>query len=296
MPYLQASIPVEERLAEVLSDALMEQGALSVSIEDAAAGTDAEEPIFGEPGMQQRVWQQSVLTVLFAEHDDVKAAVTAAAQSVGAADLAFELTSVADQDWVRLTQAQFEPIEISPRLRITPTWHEAQGGAVAELRLDPGVAFGTGSHPTTQLCLRWLDDHLRDGETVLDYGCGSGILAIAALKLGAGTAAGVDIDPQAVAAAQANAEQNQVDALFCADADLPEGGQFDVVLANILSNTLRMLAQMLAARTRSGGRIVLSGILEGQVEELSALYAQWFDMNAPVYEQGWACLSGTKRA
>ncbi|MDO5357041.1 MAG: 50S ribosomal protein L11 methyltransferase [Conchiformibius sp.] len=298
MSYQQASITVEQDLAETLSDALMEAGALSVAIEDAVAGTAQEEPVFGEPGMEQTLWRSNILTALFDTETDVAAVLLQAAAAAGwDAPPPYRLETLADTDWVRLTQAQFEPIQISERLWITPTWHDTPDPAALNLRLDPGVAFGTGSHPTTRLCLQWLDTHLRGGEEILDYGCGSGILAIAALKLGAARAAGVDIDPQAVAAARDNAAQNGVSAqaaFYLPDA-LPEQS-FDLVLANILANPLRMLAGMLAARTRTGGRIVLSGILQEQAEEMCAVYAPWFELDSPVYEQGWACLSGTRRA
>lgn len=295
MPYQQASLRLPQSDLEPFSDALMDAGALSVAIEDAAAGTDGEQPIFGEPGMGVQMWHDSVLTALFADGADVAALLAEAAAACGLPETPpCRVEAVPEQDWVRLTQSQFEPIEISEKLWIVPTWHDCPDNNAVHLRLDPGLAFGTGSHPTTRLCLQWLDSELRGGETVLDYGCGSGILAIAALKLGASAAVGVDIDPQAVAAAEANAAQNDVAARFCQPDSLPEQ-QFDVVLANILANPLRLLAQMLAARTKTGGRIVLSGILAEQAEELSGIYARWFEMNPPIEEQGWVCLSGTKR-
>ena len=296
MSYQQATVPVPEKLAEAFSDALMEQGALCSTIEDAYAGTEQEQPIFGEPGMPaQQVWQQSQVTALFDTAADPAAALAAAAEQIGIALTEWRLEELEEQDWVRLTQSQFDPIQISPRLWITPTWHDSPDPAALNLRLDPGLAFGTGSHPTTRLCLRWLDQNLAGGERVLDYGCGSGILAIAAPKLGAGEAAGVDIDPQAVKAARANAGQNAVQAAFGTPDELPEGEQYDIVLANILANPLRMLGSMLAQRTKSGGRIVLSGILQEQAEELNAVYAEWFDMQPAVCDEGWVCLSGRKR-
>lgn len=295
MSYLQASIPVAEQSAEALSDALMEQGALSVAIEDAHAGTAQEQEIFGEPDMpQQQLWQQSMVVALFDGDADADAIIRDAAQSVDLVIGEYQLATLEEQDWVRLTQSQFDPIQISERLWITPTWHEMPDANAINLRLDPGLAFGTGSHPTTHLCLQWLDNHLQGGESVLDYGCGSGILAIAALKLGAGTAVGVDIDPQAITASLDNAAQNQVPATFYLPDALP-AGQFDVVVANILANPLRMLGEMLAGRTKAGGRIVLSGILAEQVEEMNSIYAQWFDMQTAVTDNGWACLSGIKR-
>lgn len=295
MSYQQAAIPVSERVAEAFSDALMTHGALSAAIEDAYAGTDEEQAIFGEPGEPtEQLWQRSRILALFAQDADVAAVVQAAAADCRMPVPPYHIDELPEQDWVRLTQAQFDPIRISERLWIVPTWHDIADEAAVNLRLDPGLAFGTGSHPTTHLCLQWLDEQLQGGERVLDYGCGSGILAIAALKLGAAAADGVDIDAQAIRASRDNAEQNQVAARFFLPDALPEG-RYDVVVANILANPLRMIGSMLAARTRPGGRIVLSGILEDQAEELSGIYAEWFDMAPPVADGGWVRLSGTRK-
>ena len=295
MPYQQITIAVNDHLAERLADALMEHGALSAAIEDAYAGTENEQAIFGEPGMPaEQIWQQSKVIALFGEHDEAAAAVKAAAQECGLKDLSYDSETLEDQDWVRLTQSQFDPIQISERLWITPSWHKAPAGNAVNLQLDPGLAFGTGSHPTTRLCLKWLDTQIKGGESVLDYGCGSGILTIAALKLGAGSAVGVDIDEQAIRASNDNAAQNDVQAHFYLPDGLPQG-QFDVVVANILANPLRMLGEMLAARTKQGGRIVLSGLLAEQSAELGEIYSQWFDIEPTETEEGWARLSGVKR-
>ena len=295
MSYQQITIHVNDAVAERLADALMEHGALSAAIEDAYAGTENEQAIFGEPGIPtEQIWQQSKVIALFGENDDAAAMIQAASQACGLKDLAYTSEILADQDWVRLTQAQFDPIQISERLWITPSWHEAPNSNAVNLQLDPGLAFGTGSHPTTRLCLKWLDTRLKGGESVLDYGCGSGILTIAALKLGAGSAVGVDIDEQAIRASKDNAAQNNVDAQFYLPDGLPQG-QFDIVVANILANPLRMLGEMLAARTKQGGRIVLSGLLDEQVEELSDIYRQWFDIEPAEIDEGWARLSGVKR-
>ena len=295
MPYQQITIAVNDHLAERLADALMEHGALSAAIEDAYAGTENEQAIFGEPGMPaEQIWQQSKVIALFGEHDEAAAIVKAAAQESGLKDLSYDSETLEDQDWVRLTQSQFDPIQISERLWITPSWHKAPAGNAVNLQLDPGLAFSTGSHPTTRLCLKWLDTQLKGGESVLDYGCGSGILTIAALKLGAGSAVGVDIDEQAIRASNDNAAQNDVQAHFYLPDGLPQG-QFDVVVANILANPLRMLGEMLAARTKQGGRIVLSGLLAEQSEELGEIYSQWFDIEPAETEEGWARLSGVKR-
>lgn len=296
MSYQQVKIPVSEKFAESLSESLMENGALSVAIEDAHAGTDGEQEIFGEPDMpQQQLWQQSLLVALFDETTDIQQSIQAACCDLGLPMPHFELENVAEQDWVRLTQSQFDPIQISSRLWITPTWHDTPDAQAINLRLDPGLAFGTGSHPTTHLCLQWLDNHLTGGESVLDYGCGSGILAIAALKLGAGNAVGVDIDPQAIIASHDNATQNNVQAIFVQPENLPDG-QFDVVVANILANPLRLLGEMLASRTKIGGHIVLSGILAEQIDEMTAIYSQWFDLSPTIVLDGWACINGTKKA
>ena len=296
MPFLQVNIVVPSSHAELLSDELMEVGALSTAIEDAYAGTDKEQPIFDEPNEPSaEIWEQSLIIAMFDADTDVDAAVALLPENMRPVKEAYTVTEVADQDWVKLTQSQFDPIHVSDRLWITPTWHEAPTDGSINIELDPGLAFGTGSHPTTFLCLRWLDANMPQGASVLDYGCGSGILAITAAKLGAGKVVGVDIDKQAIRASHDNATQNQVNIeVYLPDAQ-PEG-QFDVVVANILANPLRMLGQMLAGRVKTGGQIVLSGILAEQVEEISALYQQWFDMKPATIQDGWACLFGTKRA
>ena len=296
MPFLQVNIVVPSSHAELLSDELMEVGALSTAIEDAYAGTDKEQPIFDEPNEPSaEIWEQSLIIAMFDADTDVDAAVALLPENMRPVKEAYTVTEVADQDWVKLTQSQFDPIHVSDRLWITPTWHEAPTDGSINIELDPGLAFGTGSHPTTFLCLRWLDANMPQGASVLDYGCGSGILAITAAKLGAGKVVGVDIDKQAIRASHDNAAQNQVNIEVYLPDEQPEG-QFDVVVANILANPLRMLGQMLAGRVITDGQIVLSGILAEQVEEISALYQQWFDMKPATIQDGWACLFGIKRA
>ena len=294
MAWLNLRVILQADRAEALSDALLEAGALAVSLEDAAAGARDETPLFGEPGEPDAgLWARCALSALLEGGTDAAAVLNAAARTAGVADLpAYTVEAVADADWVRLTQAQYSPIQISFRLWIVPTWHDAPGGTLA-LRLDPGLAFGTGSHPTTRLCLRWLDDHIRGGETLLDYGCGSGILAIAAKMLGAGRVWGVDIDPHAVEAARANALQNSVEASFHLPDEAPaEPAQ--VVLANILTNPLKALAPLLARRTEPGGSLVLSGILDSQAEEVMAVYAPWFEFAPPAFDEGWTRLWGRR--
>ena len=293
MPWQSVRILVDSQHAEPLSDALMEVGALSVSLEDADAGTADETPLFGEPDYPSAaLWQRSIAVVLLDEHANV-AAILAAAAALAALPVPaqYQVETVADQDWVRLTQSQFDPIPISPRLWIVPTWHQAPDAGAINLKLDPGLAFGTGSHPTTRLCLRWLDQNIQGGETVLDYGCGSGILAIAAVKLGAGAADGVDIDPQAVTASHDNAALNAVRARFCLPDALGEA-QYDMVIANILTNPLKAMAPMLARRVRAGGRLVLSGILVAQAQEVMDIYAPWCIFETPESDEGWVRLAG----
>ncbi|HCI13011.1 MAG: ribosomal protein L11 methyltransferase [Gallionellales bacterium GWA2_60_142] len=283
--------------AEALSDALLELGALSVDLLDADADTPDEQAIFGEPGEPPPgVWQHNRVSALFDADKDVVAILGDAAKRIGLKNIPeHRVEELADNDWVRLTQSQFEPIPISPRLWIVPTWHTPSDPAAINIVLDPGLAFGTGSHPTTRLCLRWLDDNIKGGESVLDYGCGSGILAIAALKLGAARAVGVDVDVQAVIASRDNAAANDVANVQFYQPNNAPRDTYDVVVANILTNPLRMLAPLLANAAKPGGRIVLSGILQEQAQDVMDIYAQWFDLNLPVFEDGWSCLSGTKR-
>lgn len=303
MAYQEIVIEVEQEQAETLSDILMELGALSVSVEDADADSPDEQPLFGEPGMepQQLAWNHSRVIALLGE--DAPAPTTlleAASQQLGWGPLpAYHVRRVEEQDWVRLTQAQFEPIAIGRRIWVVPSWHEnppaASDAPAVLLKLDPGLAFGTGSHPTTRLCMEWLETHLHPNENVLDYGCGSGILAIVASKLGAHTVTGVDIDTAAVEAARYNAQRNQVVANFILPDALP-AGQYDLVVANILSNPLKLMAAMLAGRVRPGGRLILSGVLARQAEEVAEAYAPWLMMRVWRSHEGWVCLHGTLHA
>ncbi|MBS4018555.1 50S ribosomal protein L11 methyltransferase [Azonexus hydrophilus] len=295
MAWQNVSFLTDAASAEPVCDALLELGALSASIEDADAGTPDEQPQFGEPGsVTTPGWAHSRVVALFEPDADVAVMLAEAAAQAGLEVVpAFTAEPVEEQNWVQLTQAQFDPIRVSGRLWIVPSWHESPDPSAINLVLDPGMAFGTGSHPTTRLCLEWLERTITGGESLLDYGCGSGILAIAAAKLGAAAVAGVDIDPQAVEAANANAASNDVVARF-ADSAEALAGEYDVVVANILSNPLRVLAPAICAHVRAGGRLALSGILREQAEEIIAVYAPWIPLQVADVREDWVCLAGVK--
>jgi ribosomal protein L11 methyltransferase len=282
--------------ADGCGDALMERGAISVNVDDALEGTSDEKPIFGEPGADAGLWCECKLSALFAPDVDVRNIFNDVMKAFDISPPQFEITILEDQDWVEKNREQFQPIKISDRVWIVPTWHRAPVQGAINIALDPGAAFGTGSHPTTRLCLQWLEQNVRPASqlTVLDYGTGSGILAIAAIKLGAAAAYGVDIDVHAVEVARANADQNEVSVQFT-DADTALQVVADILVANILANPLRVLAPLLAAHTKSGGALVLAGILDPQADEIIGIYRQWFDLRVWKSEEGWACLAGQRR-
>jgi ribosomal protein L11 methyltransferase len=287
----------EDRV-EVLGEALDALDALSVSVEDADAQTDAERALFGEPGMPPPAagWERSRIVALFpSEAAAHEAAALLQAQDFFADCQLLGVGEVPEQDWVRLTQSQFAPVEITPTFWIVPTWHEPPAQADQVIRLDPGLAFGTGTHPTTRMCLRWIATHPVRGLRVLDYGCGSGILAIAAAKFGATDIDALDIDEAAVVSTRLNAEANGVSLR----AGLPDAarGDYPVVLANILATPLKVLAPLLAARVAPGGSLVLAGILERQADELSAAYAPHLPAGSALTvtdrEDGWVLMTAT---
>ena len=295
MTWLSIAIETDCQHAEALADALLEAGALSASIEDADAGTAAETPQFGEPGsVTTPGWDRSRVIALLEAGADASALVAACAPLAGLVDIpSFTQEEVAEQNWVQLTQSQFDPIRVSDRLWIVPSWHVAPDPEAIVLVLDPGMAFGTGSHPTTRLCLEWLERTVSTDISILDYGCGSGILAIAAAKLDAKEVLGVDIDLQAVSAAKSNAELNTVSARF-EDSTKEIKGQFDIVVANILSNPLKALAPAICAHVRPGGRLALSGILTEQSDDLIEAYSPYVALSVADSRDGWVCLAGIK--
>jgi ribosomal protein L11 methyltransferase len=291
-----------EALVEPVSDALMnELDALSVSVEDADADTQAEQALFGEPGMPppKAGWQHSTLKALFADEAQATEAVTLLlAQDWTAGVQVRAVQRVAEQDWVRLTQSQFAPVSVTEHFWIVPSWHEPPAGAEKVIRLDPGLAFGTGTHPTTRMCLRWIARHAPalapQWQRALDYGCGSGILAIGAALHGARGIDAVDIDPAAVEATRTNAQANGV----ALSAGLPDAaqGEYPLVLANILATPLKLLAPLLCGHVARGGHLVLAGILQRQAEELKAAYAPWLALDVSDEEEGWILMTAHRPA
>lgn len=286
----------EDRIEDI-SDALEALDALSVSVEDADAQTPAEQALFGEPGMSapKAGWQRSRVMALFGQESLAReAADILQPQEFFDGCEVVGVRPLADQDWVRLTQSQFSPVDITPTFWIVPSWHEPPEAAREVIRLDPGLAFGTGTHPTTRMCLRWIAQRRLDGLRVLDYGCGSGILAIGAAKFGASEIVAVDIDPAAVESTQINAANNHA----VLQTGLPDAakGKFNVVLANILATPLKVLAPLLCVHVAAGGHLVLAGILERQAEELQQAYAPWLALSVADSEDGWILMTAQAAA
>jgi len=294
MPWTRVVLVVEGAVAEALCETLEGAGAVASEMTDADAGTEREQAAFGEPGAEVTPWPRCRVTALFPEALDVSSALESAMQASGIRCLeGATLDRLEDADWVALTQRQFEPIRVGERLWIVPTWHVAPDPNAVNITLDPGAAFGTGSHPTTRLCLGWLEREVRAGDRVLDYGCGSGILAIAALMLGAGSAVGVDVDPLALQTAGYNASRNGV-VLEVRDAHRAGAVDARITVANILANPLRMLAPIIASHTVAHGRIALSGILEDQAADVVEAYARWARLEVTGREGGWVLLAGDR--
>lgn len=275
MGFIQLVINVDSKSADRLSDIFMDLEALSATVTDQHEGTALEQPLFNEPGYEvQGLWDNSHLVVLYNSDTDIKYMVDSATEIFGQ-PFNYFIENIDDQDWVRLTQSQFDPIKINDKLFIVPSWHDSPSSTATTITLDPGLAFGTGSHPTTFMCLDWISHNVSAStKNVLDYGCGSGILAIAGKKFGAREVSGVDIDAQAIEASLSNSMINNVNIKFSM-ADGLSGSKFEVVVANILSNPLRVLAPALAKLT--GNVLILSGILDSQSDELIGIYKQYFD-------------------
>jgi len=297
MAWLALEFSVRGVDVDTLSDALFNAGAISVDVKDADEGSTEEQAIYLEPGEDAALsWGHNIVLGLFdkdAMTDQIFSIVT---DAVAPLTLSKPLENwIDDQDWVRLTQQQFEPIRISKKLRISPSWSDVTDSAEIDIVLDPGLAFGTGSHPTTQLCLRWLEENITRRDSIIDYGCGSGVLGIAARKYGAGKVVCIDIDEDSLVATRYNSERNKVD-LEVRSAERGYHIPGDVVIANILPSPLKVLAPLLSRLVKPRGKIVLSGILEDQSQGLIDLYSQWFDMSKFQSMDDWVCLQGTKLA
>lgn len=285
-----------ETAVESISEALLTLGALSVSTSDAEAGTGSEQALFGEPGLPPPAagWASTLASALFEDKTGAReAARLLAAQDFFVGSTITAIEPLPEQDWVRLTQSQFEPVEISPGFWVVPSWHAVPASARRVIRLDPGLAFGTGTHPTTRMCLRWIAAHPPAGQRVLDYGCGSGILALGAALHGAAAVDAVDIDPAAVQATQDNAAAN---AIGLASVGLPDQarGPYDLVLANILASPLQVLAPLLSGLVAPSGALVLAGVLERQTEALQQAYRPWLELEAADTEDGWVLLTARR--
>lgn len=297
----ELALVCREADVEIVSDALMEIEALAVSVEDADADTEAERALFGEPGMPapKPGWERSVVKSLFSsEAEATEAATLLLAQDWAAEVHVQSVQAVPEQDWVRLTQSQFAPVEITPSFWIVPSWHQAPPAATRVMRLDPGLAFGTGTHPTTRMCLRWIAQHaeLAAGwDRVLDYGCGSGILAIGAALHGAQHIDAVDIDPAALRATADNAAANATPQVHAAD-PAAASGTYPLVLANILASPLKLLAPLLCAHVAPGGHLVLAGILAHQADDLKAAYAPWLALDVSEQDEGWIRMTAQRKS
>lgn len=291
MAFKQLIINIDSKRADQLSDIFFDLETLSVSIEDQHEGTELEQPIFNEPGMVvEGLWEHSKVVILLDSKTNIEELVSNAKAMLDS-DFSYTVENLDDQDWVRLTQSQFQPIKVNDNYYIVPSWHELPNKSAKSIILDPGLAFGTGSHPTTFMCLEWLASNVTNNNNVLDYGCGSGILAITAKKFDAYDVYGVDIDEQAIIASKSNALNNEVNINFTTPDKLPDQ-KFDIVVANILSNPLRLLAPALSNLTKS--KLILSGILDSQSDELSEIYSQWFKVIPAKTIDGWVLLECTR--
>ena len=294
MAWINLTFFAEEKDIDLLSEALEIQGALSIFIQDKNLNNSDEELIFGEPHSgPNKFWATNQIQALFYDSVDIKEIQDELVSNFQDIDLKFTATSVSETDWVKLSQSQFKPICIKDRINIVPSWHKINNPKLINIILDPGLAFGTGAHPTTHLCTEWLIDNVSKEKKVLDYGCGSGILAIAAFKLGAKMVKGVDIDPQAIIASKENGNVNECN-IDWLNTNEDFKFQADLLVANILSSALSVLAPLLATYCAPKGKIALSGILESQENQIKKIYAPWFTFEQTLKNNGWVCLSGVK--
>lgn len=301
MSWTEIVLDIRHDDAEALSDALLAAGALSVSIEDADVGTNAEQPLFGEPGLEPETtaWMRSRIVALISTDTSARELLATAHAACGLTlDSDYQLRPVAEQDWVRLTQSQFAPIHIGRNIWVVPSWHQSPDPEALVLELDPGLAFGTGSHPTTRLCIEWLEQQNLTAKSVLDYGCGSGILAIVANKLGANPVIGVDIDPQALESARHNSTRNHSQIAYYLPQQIVGSAlqSYDVVVANILSGPLQLLAPMLCSHVAEDGYLLLSGVLSEQADMVIAAYRPYLDLQLEAELDGWLTLVGQRQA
>ncbi|MDC6466773.1 50S ribosomal protein L11 methyltransferase [Methylophilaceae bacterium] len=294
MAWINLTFFAEEKDIDLLSEVLETRGALSIFIQDKNLNNSDEELIFGEPHSgPNKFWATNQIQALFNDSEDIKKIQDELASNFQDIDFKFTASSVSETDWVKLSQSQFKPICIKDRINIVPSWHKINNPKLINIILDPGLAFGTGAHPTTHLCTEWLIDNVSSTKKVLDYGCGSGILAIAAYKLGAKEVKGVDIDPQAIFASKENGAVNECD-IDWLNTDKDFKFQTDLLVANILSSALSVLAPLLASYCAPKGKIALSGILESQENQIKKIYAPWFIFEQTLKNNGWVCLSGVK--
>ncbi|WP_225721491.1 50S ribosomal protein L11 methyltransferase [Candidatus Vallotiella sp. (ex Adelges kitamiensis)] len=295
MSYREVIMEVDRHSAELLSDALLELGVLSVCIENANTEARHEEALFDEPEfINQTAWMRSRVIAMLSLKQDPTILLAAAANKIGLSTLpVFTTRDVHDQDWVRLMQSQFNPIHIGQKIWVIPSWHDAPEQDAIILEINPEFAFGTGSHPTTCLCMEWIEQYVRAGDSVLDYGCGSGILAILACKFGASPVVGIDIDRRAIEIAQYNSKRNHVEVMYGFPKECPEN-KFDIVIANILSNPLQLMAPMLTFRVKPGKRLALSGVLTHQANKVIAAYSGYIELTVWRERDGWVCLAGQR--
>ena len=294
MAWINLTFFAEEKDIDLLSDALETRGALSIFIQDKNLNNSDEELIFGEPHSgPNKFWATNQIQALFYDSVDIKEIQDELVSNFQDIDFKFTASSVSETDWVKLSQSQFKPICIKDRINIVPSWHKINNPKLINIILDPGLAFGTGTHPTTHLCTEWLIDNVSKEKKILDYGCGSGILAIAAYKLGARVVTGVDIDPQAIIASKENGNVNECN-IDWLNTNEDFKFQADLLVANILSSALSVLAPLLASYCSPKGKIALSGILESQENQIKKIYAPWFIFEQTLKNNGWVCLSGVK--